>query len=60
MTPDEKEYALGNECRRRGDWQGAMNHWLEALSINPDSPAKGALEMMTEVLDFYSKDIYNP
>ena len=60
MTPDEQEYRLGNECRQRGDWQGAMNHWLEALSLNPGSPAKGALEMLTEVLDFYNKDIYNP
>ncbi|MBR4788124.1 MAG: tetratricopeptide repeat protein [Bacteroidales bacterium] len=60
MTDDEREYSLGLECRRKGDWQGAMNHFLEALSINPESPAKGALEMITEILDFYNKDIYNP
>jgi tetratricopeptide (TPR) repeat protein len=60
MTPDEKEYQLGKECQRKGDWQGAMNHYLEAVSINPDSPAKAALEMVKEILDFYNKDMYNP
>ena len=60
MTEDEREYRLGNEFRRKGDWQNAMNHYLEAVSINPDSPAKGALEMIEGILDFYNKDIYNP
>ncbi len=60
MTEDEKEYRLGNEFRRKGDWQNAMNHYLEAVSINPESPAKGALEMLRDILDFYNKDIYNP
>ena len=60
MTKDLQEYELGKECQKKGDWQGAMTHYLEALAINPDSPAKGALEMVKGILDYYNKDIYNP
>lgn len=60
MTEDEKQYAIGNDYRRKGDWQNAMNHYLEAVAINPESPAKHALEMLGDILDFYNKDIYNP
>ena len=59
MTEDEKHYRTGNEYRRKGDWQNAINHYLEAVAINPESPAKGALEMLGDILDFYNKDMYN-
>jgi Tetratricopeptide repeat. len=60
MKKDEEEYRLGLECRKHGDWQSAMNHFLEAISINPDSPARGALEMVSRILNYRNKDIYNP
>ena len=34
-------------------------NYLEALSINPDSPARQALDIANEILDFYNKDMYN-
>ena len=37
----------------------AINNYLEALNINPDSPAKQALEIANDILDFYNKDMYN-
>ena len=52
-------YLLGNAWRKKGDWQMAMNNYLEALNLNPDSPARNALDMANEILDFYNKDMYN-
>ena len=52
-------YILGNAYRKLGDWQGAINNYLEAMAINPDSPAKQAYEMANDILDFFNKDMYN-
>ncbi|MBR5074257.1 MAG: tetratricopeptide repeat protein [Bacteroidales bacterium] len=52
-------YILGNAYRKKGDWQGAINNYLEAMAINPDSPAKQAYEMANDILDFFNKDMYN-
>lgn len=52
-------YLLGNAWRKKGNWQMAMNNYLEAVHINPDSPARQALDIANEILDFYNKDMYN-
>ena len=52
-------YLLGNAWRKKGDWQMAMNNYLEAIHLNPDSPAKQALEIAGEILEFHNKDMYN-
>ena len=56
---DELFYLLGNAWRKKGNWQMAMNNYLEAIHLNPESPAKQALEIANEILDFYNKDMYN-
>jgi len=56
---DKAFYLLGNAYRKKGDWQGAINNYLEAMAINPDSPARNAYRMANEILDFYNKDMYN-
>ncbi|MGI5847131.1 MAG: tetratricopeptide repeat protein [Candidatus Cryptobacteroides sp.] len=56
---DRAFYLRGNAYRKKGDWQGAMNNYLQAVKLNPDSPAANALEMANEILDFYNKDMYN-
>ena len=38
----------------------AINDYLSAIRINPDSPAKMLLEYSSSILDFYSKDLLNP
>ena len=53
-------YLQGNAWRKKGDWQQAMNNYLEAVHLNPDSPARQALEMANGILAFYNKDMYNP
>lgn len=56
---DESFYLLGNAYRKKGDWQRAMNCYLEAAARNPESPAVAAKEMLTAILDFRCKDLYN-
>ena len=56
---DELYYLLGNAWRKKGNWQMAMNNYLEAVHRNPESPAAQALEMANEILAFYNKDMYN-
>ena len=52
-------YLRGNAFRQTGDWSHAINNYLEAMAINPDSPARNAYTIANEILDFYNKDMYN-
>ncbi len=56
---DEAYYLLGNIYRKMGNWQLALNNYLEAISLNPDSPAVHARDMLMDILNFYNKDMYN-
>ncbi len=56
---DEAYYLRGNAYRKTGDWQQAMNNYQLAAELNPDSPAVQARLMLTDILDFYNKDMYN-
>ena len=55
---DELFYLLGNAWRKKGNWQMAMNNYLEAIQLNPSSPARQALDIANEILAFYNKDMY--
>lgn len=59
MTAEEY-YQQGNEYRRQGDWQHAINCYMEATAIDPLSPAREAQKMLEDILNFYNKDAYNP
>lgn len=56
---DELYYLYGNAWRKKGNWQKALESYLEAISINPQSPAKEAHRMLMDILEFYNKDMYN-
>jgi len=56
---DEAFYLRANACRKKGDMQLAINNYLEAMAINPDSPAHMAHSMMMKIMNFYNKDMYN-
>lgn len=43
-----------------GERANAINDYLAAIKINPDSPAKMAMKATYDILDFYNKDLYNP
>ena len=59
MTAEEY-FQRGNEWRQRGDWQEALANYMEAIELDPDSPAVIAKEMLENILNFYNKDAYNP
>lgn len=56
----EEWYAAGNEHRRAGRWHEAINCYIEAVSIDPESPAAEAKRMLDDILNYYNKDMYNP
>jgi len=56
---DEPYYLLGNAYRKQGNWQLALNNYLEAIERNPEGPAVQAYQMMMDILNFYNKDMYN-
>lgn len=56
---DELYYLKGNACRKKANWQGALQNYLEAMQRNENSPAREAHRMLMEILEFYNKDMYN-
>lgn len=60
MLKAEEFYRLGNQYRKEGNWQMALNNYLEAIELDPESPAVEAKEMLENILNFYHKDAYNP
>jgi cytochrome c-type biogenesis protein CcmH/NrfG len=59
MTAEEW-YLLGNEYRRQSDWKQAIDCYMEAISLDADSPAVEAKAMLDNILNYYNKDVYNP
>ena len=59
MTAEEY-YRLGNKFRKEGNWQEALNNYIEAIELDPDSPAVEAKKMLDDILNYYCKVMYNP
>mgnify|MGYP003523887911 CR=1 FL=1 len=57
---DVAYYLLGNAYRQKSDWRKAINNYNRAVQLNPDGPAKTALQTAKEILDFFNHDLYNP
>lgn len=55
---DELYYLRGNAYYKTNNWKEAIENYLEAISLNPESPAREAMKMAQNILDFYNKDIY--
>lgn len=56
---DEAYYLRGNAYSKKSDFRLALNSYLEAMEINPESPAKQAHSMLMKIMEFYDKDRYN-
>ena len=56
----EVYYQKGNEARKQGLWHEAINCYIEAIALDPDSPAVEAKRMLDDIMSFYCKDMYNP
>ena len=59
MTADEY-YLQGNAYRKQGLWHEAINCYIKATELDPDSPAAEAKLMLDDIMNFYCKDMYNP
>ena len=65
ITAEQKAEALRHDQLGRSLWQQgrrgeAMTEYNIALSLDPGSPAKAALEMANDIMDFFDRDLYNP
>ena len=61
MAAAEAFYQQGNEARKRGQWHEAINnYYIQAIALDPDSPAVEAKRMLDDIMAFYCKDMYNP
>ena len=58
-TSDEAFYLRGNAYRKLEDTQKAINNYLLAVELNPESPALSAYNMMIKILNFYNPDMFN-
>lgn len=56
---EEAFYLRGKAYNKKGDVRQALNNYLSAMEINPNSPAKIAYDSLIRILDFYNKDMYN-
>ena len=59
MTAEEY-YQQGNAWRTQGDFKHALDCYMEAIALDPESPAVAAKEMLDNIMSFYCKDYYNP
>ena len=59
MTAEEY-YQQGNAWRKKGDFKSALDSYMEAIALDPESPAVAAKEMLDDIMNFYCKDYYNP
>lgn len=60
MATAQEFYEQGNEARKRGEFHEAINCYMQAIALDPDSPAVEAKRMLDDIMAFYCKDMYNP
>ena len=53
-------YEQGNAYRKAGNWQEAINCYIKAVELDPNSPAAEAKQMLDDIMSYYHKDYYNP
>ena len=55
----EEYYNQGNAFRKQGNWQEAINSYIKAIELDPESPAVEAKRMLDETVDYNNKEMYN-
>ena len=50
----------GQSYRQKEQWGDAINAYKKALELQPEGPAKVALEFIYEVLEYRNTDLMNP
>lgn len=49
----------GKAHMKQSDWHKAQSAFLHADELQPNGPAAQYLSMLTDIMDFYNKDMYN-
>ena len=57
---DSLYFMRGKLYWKNGNRRKAMNDYAEAVRLNPDSPARIALEQAHDVARFFNPDLLNP
>lgn len=52
-------YLKGRAYMKKGDWQHAINCFLRSEENDPQGPAAQAREMLSDIMAFYNKDMFN-
>ncbi len=63
LTTDERAGLLferGMLYWRTGNRSKAMTDYMGAVDLDPESPARQALEQARDIEDFFNPDIFNP
>ncbi|MEG1543512.1 MAG: tetratricopeptide repeat protein [Tannerellaceae bacterium] len=58
-SSDEAYFLRGRAYAKKGDFPHALNNYLSAIALNPDSPAVEAHSMLMKIMNFFNKDMYN-
>lgn len=58
-SDDQAWYLRGKAYYKKGETRLALNDYLEAIALNPESPAQQAYNMVMRILNFYNKEMYN-
>ena len=56
MTAQEW-YEQGNAFRKESKWHEAINCYIQAIALDPDSPAVEAKRMLDDIMAFYCKSL---
>lgn len=56
---DEAFFLRGNAYSKKSDFRQALINYLDAMALNPDSPARQAHDMLMKIMAFYDKNRYN-
>ena len=57
---DEAFFLRGKLSWRQQNYAAAVTDFETAVSLNPESGARHALELARDVFDFYNPDLLNP
>ncbi len=53
-------YLKGKLYMKTNDWQKAQTAFMQAENLSPEGPGAEARQMLSDILAFYNKDLYNP
>ncbi len=59
-TSEQEWIKRGKEAYARMDWKACLDSYAEAIKLNPSSEAVELRSMAMTIIEFYSKERFNP